>query len=486
MIIFKVKPTRLVGTMLCLLLGYGPSGAFAEIPTVNKNQVKSHQTVMKQFPIPIYQDAALHEYANQLAKKISEANGLEHYDWKVFIMDSDQVNAFTPGDGLLYFFRGLINLFTTEGQFAAILAHEMGHNTKRHRSRGDTKRRVGNLGEFLATVLTGNSATGSAIAIANAEKERAFQRELELEADEEAAKFLFNAGYAPEEMIDGLSIMKDYTLLMDKIQETQRSHYHGLFDTHPATDKRLRQLVDQAGELPPGEAFRGRAEIREYLNGMIFGPNFDGNKREDQERYLNKGLGITFLYPDDWTKTLKGSRIILKDADQTIQLKIEIEKTKDKSLDSIQVLNAKYPSDLEEVAKIDKNATKDLGSIGRYRPDSSKQLVAAISVGRNTYHFLGIARNNQLTSEQELALVEIIASFRRATREDISPTESKRLAFKRLEPGESFATLAKSRELGKYTEEYLRVLNGYYPKGEPEPGTYVKIVESAKEEEDEE
>ena len=110
--------------------------------------------------------------------------------------------------------------------------------------------------------------------------------------------------------------------------------------------------------------------------------------------------------------------------------------------------------------------------------------MAVIQVGRNTYHFRGLARNNKLTSEQELALVEIIASFRRATREDLSPQENKQIAFKRLEPGETFASLAQSRELGKYTEEYLRVMNGYYPKGEPEPGTYIKIVVAAKEDED--
>ena len=77
----------------------------------------------------------------------------------------------------------------------------------------------------------------------------------------------------------------------------------------------------------------------------------------------------------------------------------------------------------------------------------------------------------------------MITSFRRATRNDLSPSEVKRLTFKRFEPGDTFASLAQSRELGKYTEDYLRVMNGYYPKGEPEPGTYVKIIESAKEEE---
>jgi len=214
---------------------------------------------------------------------------------------------------------------------------------------------------------------------------------------------------------------------------------------------------------------------------VVYGTNYSGNKQADQERFTHKKLGITFVYPSDWTQITKGATIILKDAEKTLQLKISIEKTKDKSLSSEKVLQAKYPDDLESVAKIDPEATKDLGTLGR-RP---QQRVAVIQVGRNTYHFQGIAKNNKLTDEQDAAFVEIIKSFRRATREDLSSDETLTVYFKRLEPGESFKSLAANRILGKYTEDYLRVMNGYYPKGEAEPGTYVKLVRKMASEDDE-
>ena len=72
--------------------------------------------------------------------------------------------------------------------------------------------------------------------------------------------------------------------------------------------------------------------------------------------------------------------------------------------------------------------------------------------------------------------IEIIKSFRRATRQDLSPDAVKKIYFERLEPGETFASLAASKELGKFTEGYLRLMNGYYPDGEAEPGTYIKLV----------
>jgi len=271
--------------------------------------------------------------------------------------------------------------------------------------------------------------------------------------------------------------LKDQSTLMARVQGGGGS-YHGVFSTHPRSDKRLQEVVRSAGKLPPGEAYRGRAAYRKMIDGTVFGTNYTGNKRPDQERFTHKSLGITFVYPDTWSQVTKGKNITLKDEDKTVQLKITIEKTADKSLSSQQVLEAKYPDDLSQVAKIDEQATKDLGTIGR-RP---QQRVAAIQVGRNTYHLQGIAKNNRLTDEQDAAFVEIIESFRRASRKDLAPDEVKRVYYKRLEPGETFASLAADKTLGKYTEGYLRVMNGYFPTGEPEPGTYIKLVRNSTDE----
>jgi predicted Zn-dependent protease len=457
-------PASLAGLLIWALLSLNSAHA------LEGKALKIHTEILRK--VPIYDDPELNKYVNDLAKKLTPESSRFRDQYQVFILDSPEVNAYTIGYGLIYFNRGLISLLTTEGQLAAVLAHEIGHNEARHISRGKTNQTLGNIGEFLASVLTGNSNVGGALDLANREREQGFRRELELEADELAAKYLYANGYAPDEMISSLEVLEKNVLLMDKIQESNMARYHGVFDGHPSTDRRLRELVQQAGVLPPGEAFRGRAEMRAKLEGVVFGPNYDGNKRADQERYTNKSLGITFVYPKEWSRELKGNKIILKDAEKTIQLKITTEKTKDKSLTSQQALEKEYPDDLSAVQKIDEKATKDLGTVAR-RP---QQRVAVIQVGRNTFHFQGIARNNQLSEDQDKQMLEVITSFRRATRDDLSPKESRKIYFKRLEPGESFASLAKDGVLGKYTEDFLRVMNGYYPRGEPEPGTYVKLV----------
>jgi predicted Zn-dependent protease len=448
-------------------------GVCSSASALSPGALKGH--LKKISKTPIYNDPDLAVYIEEVGQKVAAVSHEPNAGYQFFILDTDNTNAEATDDGLVYIDRGLLTMLTSEGQLAGVLAHEVGHHTGHHKSRLKTKHALGNFGEVLASILAGNSSVGSALDASNNVGLLRFKREVELEADQFAAQYLYKAGYDPEEMLGVLGVLKDQSTLLGQVKGVSAS-YHGVFATHPRSDKRLQEVIRSAGELPPGEAYRGREKYREMISNTVFGPNYTANKRPDQERFTHKTLGITFVYPKDWVQVTKGKNIVLKNAEKTIQLKISIEKTVDKKLSSQQMLEAKYPDDLKDVFKIDEKATKDLGTVAR-RP---QQRVAVIQVGRNTFHFQGIAKNNKLSDEQDKTMLGIIKSFRRATRQDLSPDAVKRIYYKRLEPGETFATLAKDQQLGKYTESYLRVMNGYYPKGEAEPGTYIKMVKSAK------
>jgi len=90
---------------------------------------------------------------------------------------------------------------TSEGQLAAVLAHEIGHQTGNHKQRLKSRHSIGNLAEFLASVMVGNGNVGRAMDTANNVKLMQFKREIELEADELGAKYLYAAQYEPLEML---------------------------------------------------------------------------------------------------------------------------------------------------------------------------------------------------------------------------------------------------------------------------------------------
>ncbi len=127
--------------------------------------------------------------------------------------------------------------------------------------------------------------------------------------------------------------------------------------------------------------------------------------------------------------------------------------------------------------KINPKSTKDLGVVAM-RPN---QRVALIKVARNTFHFQGISRDNKLSKEVDAIFLGMIASFRRLHPNDKNLTELKRIYFEQLKPGETFGSIAADKkDENVASEPELRVINGYFPKGEAEPGTWIKKVRLVK------
>jgi len=443
----KLPNIKLVSVCSIALILFSHSiSSYAEM---SKRQKKLHAQSIAQGGGGLYDNPKLSEYVSEIGNKALAHSPHADREYFFFVLDTEQVEAFTPGSGLIYISRG--------------------HNVGNHLGRTKNKDRASRVISTAASILVGNSGVGDAIRTNDQVNIQGFRRDLELEADKFGAEYLYKANYDPQEMLNMLGILKEQS---DYASKTSGSPgYHGIFATHPKNDKRLQKVIRQAGELPPGEAFIGRNEYRAAIEGTVFGPNRKDNAPKGFDRYINKNLGITFLQPEGWSRVIKGSKIILKDSDETVQLKITIEKTADKSLTSEQALKAKFPGDLSAIEKLNPRSQRDDGTLGKH----STERVALSTVARNTFHFQGIARNNQLTTEQDQTMVNIIRTFRRVGPKDKQVDSVLRIYHERLEPGDTFSSL--SQRLGKIaSEDELRLLNGYYPKGEAEPGTWLKLL----------
>lgn len=447
-------------------------GVLAE-PKLSKIEKKRHADILAQ--TPVFDSPKLQVYLDRVGKKVVDVSVHSDREYQFVLLDDPIPNAFNAGYDVVYVTRGLLALLNSEAQLAGVLAHEIGHNIGQHGPRNVRRIKVGNFFANVASILVGNSAVGQSIAQENAVYAFEFRRENELEADRYAAEYMYAANYEPTQMIDALSGLADFGSFAGK-----GAPYHGLFSTHPRTDSRRKGIVESVGELPPGEAFLGRDEYRDAVEGLLYGPNYTDNVPQGYERYTNESLSITFLHPKDWTRTIKGSKIILKDAADTLQMKIAIEKTVDKKASSEDTIRAKFPDDLTDVEKIDEKATRDLGVVAK-RPN---QRVGLVKVARNTFNFQGIAKNNNISAEADEFFVWMIKNFRRMTPQDRTKTEVTRIFYERLEPGETFAAIAAETDKGQVkaegTEELLRIINGYYPRGEAEPGTWIKKLKKVK------
>jgi predicted Zn-dependent protease len=76
-----------------------------------------------------------------------------------------------------------------------------------------------------------------------------YGRDHELQADKLGAEYLARVGYAPENMIEVVRVLKAQEEF-DKYQARQEGRqpraYHGVFASHPSNDRRLQQVIAEA------------------------------------------------------------------------------------------------------------------------------------------------------------------------------------------------------------------------------------------------
>ena len=78
--------------------------------------------------LPIVTDPEANRYINLLGDSIAKLTSrTDIQDWKFYIVDSKEVNAFAVPGGFVYVNRGLIERTQRMDQLAGVLGHEIGH-----------------------------------------------------------------------------------------------------------------------------------------------------------------------------------------------------------------------------------------------------------------------------------------------------------------------------------------------------------------------
>ena len=101
--------------------------------------------------LPIINDPEANRYINLLGDSIARLTSRTDIpDWKFFIVDSREVNAFAVPGGYIYVNRGLIERTQKMDQLAGVLGHEIGHVVKRHSIKQMQQAQGANMGVTLA------------------------------------------------------------------------------------------------------------------------------------------------------------------------------------------------------------------------------------------------------------------------------------------------------------------------------------------------
>ena len=82
--------------------------------------------------LPIVTDAVAADYVQQLGLAMAQTTSRSELDWRFFIVDSKEVNAFALPGGFIYVNRGLIERAQELDELAGAIGHEIGHVVRRH------------------------------------------------------------------------------------------------------------------------------------------------------------------------------------------------------------------------------------------------------------------------------------------------------------------------------------------------------------------
>src|SRR5690606_17040411 len=396
------------------------------------------------------------------------------------------INAFALPGGFVYVNRGLIGYLQSEAQLAAVLAHEIGHITARHGVLRDTAQKGAGVGTGILSVLsvltTGTSVVGDVANLYASAAVMGYGREMELEADHFGAKYLYNSGYDPQAMVEVIGVLKNHERFMRlkaRDQGQGRQTYHGVFSSHPRNDQRLREVVSAAGELKSDAEYSSNlAEFRRKTEALVFGENYERAvpQAEDPRRFIHRNLGFTLLLPEGWAAENQRTAIVAAPADKSASLTLQVDRLRS-NIGPSQYIRSELGIELLKKSE----PFSQYGLIGHTglvpaEGEGEPQRVAVIYQGNRVYIITGQVEKPAPDVNYDAMFMESIRSFQPVQVANAGNRSSKRIHYVLANEHTTFAALAKLSGIPRYAEEELRLLNNYYPSGEPRPGEWIKIV----------
>jgi predicted Zn-dependent protease len=243
--------------------------SFEEITPVQEYYIgRSIGAVILQQYSP-YNAPEANRYVNLLGQTLATASDKPstYGGYHFLILDSDDINALSAPGGLIFVTRGLLRCCKHEDAAAAVLAHEIGHVQRQHGLRAIQTSRLTNALTILGTEsakqfggaelasLT-EAFEGSLNDITQTLINSGYARNLEYEADADAAVILKRLGYNPNGLVDMLQVM-DQQLKPGGLDFAK---------THPDPQDRIQQAKKVIGAYRPVKA-RG-ARQRRFQSAM--------------------------------------------------------------------------------------------------------------------------------------------------------------------------------------------------------------------------
>jgi predicted Zn-dependent protease len=435
----------------------------------------------------LYEDQAVQDYVNQVGQKVAKHSHLPDWEFHFTVLDDQSINAFTTGGGYVYVHRGLLTYLGSEAELAAVLGHEIGHNTARHPQRQQTRNVLASVLATGAVIATGSGAVADLANIGAGAWIQGYGRENEMEADRLGLEYATKSGYKPEAMGDVFKVFKAqeaFELNRARAEGREPNIYHGMFSDHPAPDERAVQAAEGVGHItsaPPGGWIENREQYLKAIDGIPYGTSrAQGVVREN--RFYHAELGITLAFPHGWTVQNERDRIIAFTPSKDTVMQITADKRPEKKAPREFLLEKLKGASYAGGEALNSNGMEGYALITRSGSplDNGSGPVRWIVFYRDksAFVFAGASRSASGTTPEADRLFFSVAETMRGLKPAEFPlAEPYRIKMITADANTKLEDYAKNVPLAKYQKEELQLINGLYPNHDPKPGNLVKIVE---------
>lgn len=191
---------------------------------------------------PLLRDSTVERYVSDLGQRLVGALSHPDFRYRFRVVSDPGVNAFGVGGGYIYVNTGLLAAADTEGEVAAVLAHEIGHQARRHVAKQISRQ---TLFQTLARAAVGSNASqwvDLAAGLGITTGQLYFGRGAEREADTVMVALLPQAGYDPREALAMFAKLK-------AIEGRDPGLVSTIFSSHPPTAERSENIRREISRL---------------------------------------------------------------------------------------------------------------------------------------------------------------------------------------------------------------------------------------------
>lgn len=459
------------------------SGLPEPVLTTEKGEIKqgNESAEWVKSEIGLVEDPDLEAYINQLGQRLARRSPRKSIEYRFYVVDMVEPNAFALPGGHIYISRGLLALINSESELAAILGHEIGHVAARHSVRRQTAHApllpiqiasaIGGAATAIVSPRLGQIVTNAG-QLPGAFVMAAYGREQEQQADELGQQIAAAAGFDPEALATIL-----HSLSLEEKLSGNDPDRTSFLQTHPPSPKRAvdaekygRDIVQASGQPP---ALSRRAFL-EKLDGIIIGPDVALGLFVGDE-FMHPVLGFAFELPSGWEKTNSPEAVIAEQPDGSAQVNLMIPAHGTDPMVTAQALahhtRLDEPPQATEISGL-KAAQASTRRNGTKGPMNIQ--ITWIAHQDLIYRIVGAAPSNEFADMRPI-LERSAQSFHSLTGEDRKNIKETRLRLVVAAPAEDLEELGK-RTGNIWSAEQTAIANGLQVESNLQPGGLIKIA----------